>query len=177
MKTINKNMLFVRWGDMNQKATNRTNIQTDDFHKPPCKFGIYAFPEIAIESYLVNWKYCKQIDEKIAKSINKEEYNYDNYYKILKLKKFRELKRIKYKGNVWHHFLDLSKSSVRTKYWALDTFEDYLKYLNKAIQKDFFYTYNICDEYGRKTIHNHISYFHKYTSKDDYEVYLPEKIK
>lgn len=183
-----KNLNFVRWGNLYQKKGKA--ISTNPFHEAPCNFGIYAFPQFYTESFLVNWKYC---DDEILlpkiKKIFKEKYNideidfdnqehYDLYWKIedsiVKKEKKKDYKVIKYRGYVWHHFLNESKSTIRKGSWVCDTYNDYIKCLKKHIHE----CYKTVNEYSKEIYKDNIlNCVRKTYAKDEFEVYLCDKIK
>jgi hypothetical protein len=55
MSEKRKNIRFVRWGGLSavRQKHYETNPEEKSFHNPPEKHGIYAFPEYAIEMFLV----------------------------------------------------------------------------------------------------------------------------
>ena len=57
MKKYDKNMLFVRWGNLNPRKHKEARLsdESDDrtFHTAPCFKGIYAFPQGLVESFLL----------------------------------------------------------------------------------------------------------------------------
>ena len=192
-----KNLRFVRWGTLSQKKGKA--ISNEDFHKAPSDVGLYAFPKLFDEPFLVDWKYCEDnadaplIKEAlIKKGINPEEFlkllnnNDDNAFnffeqishRITKEKKRKDYKVFKYHGNVWHHFVSQSKSPIRNKFWVLDSYDDYIICLKKYIHtvaKDFFNK-----KHGYDTIlvkDNVINGVRKFFAKDEFEVYLVDKIK
>lgn len=196
MKNNFKNLKFVRWGTLSQKKGKV--ISDSDYHKAPCNFGLYAFPIFFDEPFLVDWKYCEDnadaplIKEAlIKKGINPEEFlkllnsNDDNAFnlfeqithKIYKEKKRKDYKVINYKGYVWHHFINESKSSIRNEFWALDSYKDYIICLKKHIHnsaKLFFDKKQFITIEVKDNIVNGVKRFY---AKDEYEVYLVDKIK
>lgn len=198
--TKNKNINFVRYGHLSQKKGK--GINGSGFHKAPANIGLYAFPEFFVEYFLVNWKY----DNKVAKyhydilNIFNKKYktSYDSpndffnncssddltewdkiestFYKKIRNKEF---KIIKYRGKVWHHFVNESKSPIRNNCWALDTYEDYVKCLYKYIHttSKSIFDKKCCIHSDVPIKQNIINIVKSTFSKDMFEVYLPEKIK
>lgn len=200
--TKNKNINFVRWGILSQREGKE--ISSEHFHKAPAKIGLYAFPEFMTEDFLVGWKYTERADKDVVKIINKKyNKNYKNindfwqdeeflnyhcdiydelYHPIYKKHKRNDFKVIKYRGKVWHHFVEESKSPIRNTYWALDTYENYINCLYKHIHeigKDLFKEKYGTYKFSTNNIINGnlINVVRKIYCKDEYEVYLPEKIK
>lgn len=49
-----KNLQFIRWGDLNPvKQKGYVPSEEDDFHSPPARKGIYAFPYPHIETFIL----------------------------------------------------------------------------------------------------------------------------
>lgn len=187
---------FVRWGTLSQRKGKA--ITNDGFHSAPTKFGLYAFPKFFDESFLVNWKYSddkankKLIDEKLKKmhknvdefweTLSDSDENLNLYEKlehsIVKEKKRKDFKIIKYRGYVWHHFIEQSKSIKIKGSWVLDSYDDYIKCLKQYIHetaKCFFNPKDYMTNLGVKD--NIINGVRRFFSKDMFEVYLPDKIK
>lgn len=192
-----KNIKFIRWGTLSQKKGKV--ISTDNFHKAPADFGLYAFPQFLSESFLVDWKYSDKNDQIRLSYINKEfDKNYKNindFYddesigltldkkleytdsipSFLKKIKNKDYKIFSYKGRIWHHFINESKSPIRKGSWALDNYDDYIKILNKVLL-------NIAKDWNNRNNKN-IGQFNskyvvlRYYAKDEFEVYLIDKIK
>lgn len=186
IKINDKKVRFVRFGDLNQKKTNKSKKEIT-YHYPPCKFGIYAFPEFLIEDFLVMWKYTidkgKPYCSNMYKIKNQMESDGDYDFNIWDEMSrhevkcmWRDRKILEYEGCVWHHFTNLSKSKVRTDYWAKDTYRDYCIILKKAL-----HNYKK-ERYNKGFINTNIeitplAYVRKVYVKDEFEVYLSDKIK
>lgn len=192
-----KNIKFIRWGTLSQKKGK--SISAGDFHKAPSDFGLYAFPQFLSEDFLVNWKYSDKIDKIQLTNINKyfeknykeiNDFYYDNNVNLtidekikyidsipysLKKIKNKDYKVISYKGRIWHHFVNESKSPIRKGSWVLDDYDNYVIILNKVLT-------SLAKDWGRNKydplcqVNNKYSAL-KHYSKDDFEVYLIDKIK
>lgn len=191
-----KNIKFIRWGSLSQKKGRA--ISAGEFHKAPADFGLYAFPQFLSEDFLVNWKYSDKIDKIQLININNhfeknykeiDEFYYDNSINLsidekikfinstysLKNIKNKDFKVISYKGRIWHHFINESKSPIRKGSWVLDNYDDYTKILNKILTltaKNW-----KCDKNNSLCQINNKYAILKYYSKDEFEVYLIDKIK
>lgn len=98
-------MKFCRWGGLSpvkykKHKYDRGKEFSSQFHKPPCRYGIYAFPWPWIETFLVNWK------------IDYPDLNYK--YRIFD-----------YEGEFWCHFTDVSHSSIIRGSWVLTDTDEY----------------------------------------------------
>lgn len=184
---MSKKIKFVRFGDLNQKKIDKGKKKSKNitYHTPPQDFGIYAFPEHLIEPFLVTWKYdedekgspYRHVVKRKIKNLNiEDDKDYDKYVSITSSTMWMEYKVINYTGNVWHHLMDFSKSSIRTEFWVLDTYEEYCKILNKALHK-YKKAQMRYDWYKGSFDMIPKTFVKKYISKDEYEVYLTDKIK
>ena len=192
-----KNIQFIRWGSLSQKKGRA--ISAGEFHEAPADFGLYAFPQFLSEDFLVNWKYSDKNDQIRLSYINKEfDKNYkniDHFYddesieltldkkfeytdsipSFLKRIKNKDFKVIPYKGRIWHHFVNESKSPIRKGSWVLDDYDNYVIILNRIL--------TLLANNWNNNKYDHLCYINnkysvlKHYSKDDFEVYLIDKIK
>lgn len=84
-----KNIQFVRWGGLS--SVKQEGYGESTFHAPPARHGIYAFPETAIESFLLskgtfdNRRMIRLDQDKIKKDEDGYEYH-SKYWKNKKIK-------------------------------------------------------------------------------------------
>jgi len=83
----------------------------NNFHIPPVKNGVYAFPIKSIEPFLFGWKKNWELQKK----------------------------EFKYEGNIWHHLGDRCKPNEiisRSGTWVLTTFDIWKKAYSKQSIND-----------------------------------------
>lgn len=181
-----KHIDFVRFGNLNlvkQKGYDPTGAS--NFHTPPARYGIYAFPEYSICHFLIsgNPTTSRAIKLNINELERNEDYNLTSKSrkevkrlistKNTKLKYVNERvdgsliyahenpKKFKYEKELWHH-LEVDDVNVlkRNNYWVLTSYKTWLDAYNKTINYERNYYYK-----------NGIKY-----SKDHHEVFIPNKI-
>jgi len=88
-----KHINFIRFGSLNlikQKGYNIDNLDPD-FHDPPARYGVYAFPEYSIESFLLGGLE-KEHDRIYKLDFNEEPFVYDdNDYQNHLLPKYKKM--------------------------------------------------------------------------------------
>ncbi|MDD5150660.1 MAG: hypothetical protein PHC28_09275 [Flavobacterium sp.] len=165
--------IFVRFGSLNlQKQKGK---KSDTYHSPPASKGIYAFPLVLQERFLIGSLDKTQHD--IFKKVKEDEYrDWDDYYE-----KLRSIRHVfeKKDGTIWHHLIDYTKPKEIieiNKSWVKTTIYDWIKIVGRASIND---RMPDLDErfYGTKikSFNQSNGICGKY-SKDHYEVFFDEKI-
>lgn len=190
--------LFVRFGGLDLK--NQKGYGSENFHSPPSSRGIYAFPKIAQEMFLVGsldkyqpgilakypeYPKDKEIDINGRKKLSdvdrkiweetRDSFDWDQNEKQRR-KRYSEIRKEfkKTNGNVWHHLGDYCRNNIilkRNGSWVKTSIADWQKAFSKA---------SLNNRYGEgffssKSINNTRGIAGCY-SKDHYEVFFDEKI-
>ena len=180
-----KHIEFIRFGNLNlvkQKGYDPNG--TGDFHTPPARYGIYAFPEYSICRFLISGD--RQVSRAIKLDINELEWD-ENC--LLTSKSRKEVKRLisnkntklkyvsqaidgtiyahenpkkfKYTKELWHHLkVDDADVIRRNNDWVLTTYKVWLDayYAMLNYERNYYY------KNGMKF------------AKDHHEVFIPHKI-
>jgi hypothetical protein len=155
---------FVRFGGLSPRTHKRKNFESD-FHRPPVKYGIFAFIYPYIEPFLAAWKYP---DGKLPKA-----------------------KMFNHHGLVWTHMIEPARQlgvAIDVKdSWALIDTKDLPKVLTKqksidATEAKGMYASGMMT--GKRDVEKieQIKDPYKrgrggFISMDHLEVFIPEKIK
>ncbi|HQK63110.1 MAG TPA: hypothetical protein PLV67_05985 [Methanofastidiosum sp.] len=149
-------MKFCRWGGLSAVKYKKPKYDngkqfSSEFHRPPRRYGIYAFPWPFIEMFLVYWK-------SDYKDLNKT-------YRIFD-----------YEGEFWCHFVKSSHSSIIKGSWVLtDTdeyprlFKEHCKWQKKIMYKHCFGEDSLCK-------HPYIRPLGGFNGRDDLEVFIEKSV-
>lgn len=195
--------IFVRFGGLDLK--NQKGYGRDTFHSPPASRGIYAFPKVTQEMFLVGSldvfqpgilakkpKYPDhkeiEIDGKMKLSPedmekwDKEssEFDWDEYEKNRK-KRYSEIRKEfrKTTGNIWHHLGEFCKpvSIIDTHgSWVKTSIADWQKAFSKSsLTQRYGEDFGSNNGRGESSI-NSARGLNGYYSEDHYEVFFDEKV-
>jgi hypothetical protein len=154
-------IIFVRFGNLNVQKYDK--YIDNEFHKPPVKYGVFAFIWPYIEPFLYTWKFPESNDSENAEDYNK------------RIKKWKRInyKKFEYSGYIWTHFTDFNIPGRRIGSWIEIHTDDLNEIMKKQKHQDIKQLY----KYGAKQI---IDPYKKglggYMSRDHLEVFI-EKIK
>ena len=112
LESKKENNIFVRFGGLSKVRYDKDKFsEWNNFHIPPVKNGVYAFPIKSIEPFLFGWKKNWELQKK----------------------------EFKYEGNIWHHLGDRCKPNEiisRSGTWVLTTFDIWKKAYSKQSIND-----------------------------------------
>ena len=185
--------IFVRFGGLDIKKQH--GYGKDSFHAPPAPRGIYAFPKVMQELFLVGSMdvfqpgiFPKKPDyTKLSKELSSEEFNkllkdQDKHDKEIFRSTRREFRVTT--GDIWHHLGEFCKQNE-----IISTHNSWVKTSIKTWQKAFSKS-SIHDRYGEdfggsddrvnkgrgKQSINDTKGLSGYYSKDHYEVFFDTKV-
>lgn len=190
--------IFVRFGGLDLK--NQKGFGNKTFHSPPSSRGVYAFPKIAQEMFLIGsldkfqpgilpkspeYPRDKEVEIDGVKKLSREDrekwqkdvdsFDWEENRKQVK-KRYAEIRKEfkKTKGNIWHHLGDFCKVSEvidRNGSWVKTSIYDWQKAFSKS---------SINNRYGEDMFStnsiNSTRGISGFFSKDHYEVFFDEKI-
>ena len=154
------NITFVRFGSLNIQKYDKQIA--DEFHKPPKKYGIFAFIWPYIEPFLYMWKIP-----------DRKEETTEDYRKRSKEWIRTNFHKFEYSGYLWTHFTDLNIPGERIGSWIKIHTDDLNDLLKKVKHEDIKQLQQnsknpIIDPYKRG--------LGGFMSKDHLEVFIENKI-
>jgi len=161
--------IFVRYGSLN--LVYQEGLNSDTYHSPPVRRGLYAFPLVLQERFLIGC--LDQTQSDIFKKVKPGEYkDYEAYQK--KLNDIRHT-FVKIDGTIWHHLGDHTKKKeiiASNKSWVKTSLCDWRKIVGRASINDRMSSDPSC---GINAFNQAKGICGNY-SKDHYEVFFDEKI-
>ena len=114
-------MRFVRYGGANARSNKHKKEAASEWHVPPARRGVYAFPLAKADHRLIDWKY-RHGAEALSREARRE--------------KAADRREIEHCGNVWHHLGASAESMGTSGSWALDRVDVYEKKLRRRLAKE-----------------------------------------
>lgn len=128
---FSKDITFIRWGNLNlvKQEGYTTDPTLMNFHTPPARHGIYAFPEKFIETFLLGKRcYDQKMHEIIKRSPTIDELNNCVGSSVWKDEKSREQ----------YFMLPINDTETRDKFYREHTY-----IVRQKTPKKFTYTKNL----------------------------------
>lgn len=126
-------MEFVRFGGLS-KVDYKTILNSDSFHSPPVRYGIYAFVFPYIEDFLWCWKLHDN------KKLSELDSDTNEYNRIFKEHYHRLRRKFTYNGFLWTHCVStaikLKISGPITKTWIKVHTDDFKRILQRVKHED-----------------------------------------
>jgi hypothetical protein len=178
---------FVRYGGLNLISQKGYTNKNPTYHSPPSTRGIYAFPKIAQERFLIgsieNYQPVTMPKEPKWNELSNEEYDiaYHEYAKKRKIA-YQKIKRefTKTDGYIWHHLVDNCKPSEiidRHGSWIKTNMSSWAKAFAKESLQDRYGNFNAPGEESLKISSiNSARGIAGLHTKDHYEVFFDEKV-
>jgi len=182
--------IFVRFGGLDLKNQDGYTKNGTKFHSPPAPRGIYAFPKVVQELFLIsslshyqpsimpkepNWNKLYDEDPVNAENIRKD---FEKREKDIIRKIRKEFKKTT--GNIWHHLSDFCKTSDiidRHGAWVKTSIDVWKKAFSKSsLTERYGEDYgNHNNGRGENSINSARGIKGMY-SGDHYEVFFDEKV-
>lgn len=169
---INKNknnngMEFIRFGNLNPVKQMAYDKTFSDFHKPPERFGIYAFPKGIKDSFLLGKSYYSPQMHKIISIYNNNTPLKKGERIVLRSPSKPEQLIVKFKTPhafflhndklIWHHLKNCEEIIATHGQWFLSTVKDFKKALNKDQVVNY---YTASTQYHTTPSQEHIEIFY-----------------